>query len=70
MAVIFFNPKSFLKVILTLEKVGLKLLQYRGIFITLAPGLHIFVNARMDINELHNLHIKVTNEMIKHGIAY
>jgi hypothetical protein len=27
MVVIFFNPKSFFKVILTLEKVGLKLLQ-------------------------------------------
>jgi hypothetical protein len=41
MTVIFFNPKSFFKVILkTLEKVGLKLLWpaviYRGIFITLA----------------------------------
>jgi hypothetical protein len=40
MAVIFFNPKSFLKVILTLEKSRVKIttVVYHGIFITLAPG--------------------------------
>jgi hypothetical protein len=43
MAALFFNTKSFFKVILTLEKsrVNITAAIYRGIFITLGPGVNV-----------------------------